>query len=173
MNLSPRLALRPLMHPQRGFTLIELMITLTIVGILAAIAYPSYTDYVVRSRRSEAKQGLIEVAQMLERNYTVANTYVNYPNGSPIVVNSLAASGGLGCVPRNCGETQTYAITFAAGSPTGNGFTLYATAVGAQLTGELRLNCALLSLDNFGQKWSAATTGALPDGTNNPRCWKS
>ena len=159
-------------RPQTGFTLIELMITVAIVGILAAIAYPSYSDYVIRSKRSEAKQALIEVAQMLERNYTVANTYVSFPNGTAITLNSTPPSG-LGCVPRNCSETQTYAITFAAGSPTANGFTLFATAVGAQATGENRLQCGRLSLDNFGQKWAATSTSGTPTAAANPKCWRS
>jgi type IV pilus assembly protein PilE len=157
---------------QAGFTLIELMIVVAIVGILVAIAYPSYSDYLVRSRRAEAKQGLIELAQMLERNYTVANSYAAYPNASPIVINSVLPNG-LGCVPRNCNETQNYAITFAPGSPTASGFTLYATAINAQAVGETRLQCGRLSLDNFGQKWASTTVGGTPSGTANTKCWRS
>ena len=157
-------------RPQTGFTLIELMITVAIVGILAAIAYPSYSDYVIRSKRSEAKQALIEVAQMLERNYTVANTYVSYPDGTGI---TLTAANGLSCVPRNCNETQTYAISFAPNSLTANGFTLFATAINGQATGETRLQCGRLSLDNFGQKWASTTTTGTPSGTANPKCWRS
>ncbi|WP_346300248.1 type IV pilin protein [Halomonas sp. BM-2019] len=58
-----------------GFTLIELMIAVAIVGILASIAYPSYTRYVTESRRAEAKVILMEVAAQLERCYTVNNSY--------------------------------------------------------------------------------------------------
>lgn len=58
-----------------GFTLIELMIVLVVLAILAAIAYPSYTDYVRKGRRADAKAALLELAQQVERAYTVTNVY--------------------------------------------------------------------------------------------------
>jgi type IV pilus assembly protein PilE len=62
---------------QTGFTLIELMVTLLIVGILTAIAIPSYRGYVLRATRAEAKQALLARASDLERCYTRNNTYVD------------------------------------------------------------------------------------------------
>lgn len=55
---------------QRGFTLIEALVTLALVGILASIAYPSYTKYVERSVLSDGKAGLFEAASMMESCYT-------------------------------------------------------------------------------------------------------
>jgi type IV pilus assembly protein PilE len=58
-----------------GFTLIELMIVVVIVGLLAAIAYPGYQQYVKRGRRADAKAALTEMAQFMERYYSENNSY--------------------------------------------------------------------------------------------------
>lgn len=63
------------MSSTRGFTLMELMITVAIVGILGAIAFPSYTAYVQRGWRTEAKSSLMQAAQAQERQFTAFNTY--------------------------------------------------------------------------------------------------
>lgn len=63
------------MHGQRGFTLIELMVVVAIVGVLAAVAIPSYQEYAVKSRRADGRVLLLEVAQKQERWYTENMTY--------------------------------------------------------------------------------------------------
>ncbi|SNY54512.1 type IV pilus assembly protein PilE [Arsukibacterium tuosuense] len=55
---------------QKGMTLIEIMIVVAIVGILAAVAYPSYQNHVMRSHRAAATSCLMELSQFMERNYT-------------------------------------------------------------------------------------------------------
>lgn len=63
------------MKKNSGFTLIELMIAVAIVGILVRIALPSYTNYVLRSHRVEAINGLLDVASRQARFYTIGNAY--------------------------------------------------------------------------------------------------
>ncbi|MGO4415522.1 type IV pilin protein [Cupriavidus sp. KB_39] len=63
----------------QGFTLIELMITVMVLGILAAIAYPQYGQYVTKARRTEAKAALARVQGAQERYFTVNNKYSSDP----------------------------------------------------------------------------------------------
>ena len=70
-------------NAQSGFTLIELMITVAIVGILAAVAYPAYTDSVRKGKRAEARTALMNLLQQQERYLTQMNTYETFAAGTP------------------------------------------------------------------------------------------
>lgn len=64
----------------RGFTLIELMIVVAVIAILAAIAYPAYTDSILKGRRAQARTAILEMIQQQERYMTQRNTYLKFTN---------------------------------------------------------------------------------------------
>jgi type IV pilus assembly protein PilE len=127
----------------KGFTLIELMITVAIVGILAAVAYPSYQRYVHRSNRAEVKAELMKTTQELERCFTSARTYV-----------------GCKASPFNT-PTNRYSIAI---TPAATTFSLTATAIGTQLKD---LECRTLTINNTNLQTATTSTGAA-----SSECWK-
>jgi type IV pilus assembly protein PilE len=118
------------MKKQKAFTLIELMVTVAIIGILASIAYPSYRDSVMKSRRADAQGALLAYANSMERYFTVKNDYVGAPTFPATVYYTLTAS-----------------IT-ASTSTTASSYTLTAQPIGAQATDI----CGILTLTDKGEK---------------------
>jgi type IV pilus assembly protein PilE len=142
-------------NAQHGVTLIELLIVMAIVGILGAIAYPSYQNHVRQGYRAEARGVLLETVQFLERNYTTTNRYDQDSAGVAIVI-PFATS------PKPGAGTAKYNITAAYGA-CGNGqcFTLSATPVaGGAMAGD---ECGTLTLTHAGVQGAGA---AIAD------CWQ-
>lgn len=119
----------------RGITFVELLIVLIIVGILAAVAYPNYRDYVARSKRNEAKAALLQIATNQERWYLNNNAYT--PNLNDVGVNATTDSGA-------------YAIAIT--SATADDFTATATY---QLPDAEAGRCLTFTIDSRGQRTSA------------------
>lgn len=152
------------MKRQKAFTLIELMITIVIIGVLAAIAIPSYQDNVKKSRRADAKGALMGLANAMERQFTITNSYCDAgSSGTSSCGTSTADTGAPTIYPTQVpvdGGTATYNLTISAA--TANTFTILATPTGQQ-TGD---KCGTLQLNNAGQK---AVSNATLDAQT---CWK-
>jgi type IV pilus assembly protein PilE len=117
-----------------GFTLIELMIVVAIIGILAAIAIPAYTSHMVRGYRAAARACLSQGAQFMERRYTTGLSYAG-------------ADTDLGCETEG-GLAARYTITMD--NLAQNTYRLVATPVGAQLSRDTA--CAVLTLNQADAK---------------------
>jgi type IV pilus assembly protein PilE len=129
----------------RGFTLIELMVTVAIVAILASIAYPAYTRYVQRGYRSEGIAMLNEAVARMERYYAQNNTYA-IPN-----------SAALGFTTANLtSPTGKYLLSVPAATATA--YTLQVAPQGSQLAD----TCGTLSIDQTGKKFPETA----------PECWR-
>jgi len=100
MNISQKI---------EGFSLIELMIAVTIVGIITAVALPTYTEHVQRTRRSDGQAALLSLAARVEHFYTENNTYVG---ATPAAVGASATSPeGYYTVTTSNLSTNTYTLT--------------------------------------------------------------
>lgn len=80
-----------------GFSLIELMIVVAVIGILAAVAYPSYTDSVLKGRRAQARTALVELLQQQERYMTQRNCYLGFTTNSSGTATASAPSPSTAC----------------------------------------------------------------------------
>ncbi|MBL0680387.1 type IVa pilus pseudopilin TppA [Aeromonas dhakensis] len=118
----------------RGFSLLELMITVAVMAILTLIAYPSYNSYMASAKRAEAKAALLEAAQYMERQFTADG---NYDGGN-------LASAGLATLPRDGGAAYYNLALNASGAR----YTLTAIPTGV-MNGD---PCGLLTLDQGGQQ---------------------
>ncbi len=130
-----------------GFTLIELMLVLVIIGILTALAVSAWQGQIVRARRLDAEASLVELAGRMERNAAASGRYDLDPAGAPVAL-PFAVS------PRSGTAYYDLALTASAAA-----FTLTATPRDGRDP-----ECAVLGLDATGTKTATGTSGAAA-------CW--
>ena len=122
----------------KGFTLVELMVVVVIVGILAAISYPSYRQYIARAKRVEAQSPLLQIATNQERFYLQNNTYTTD-------MTKLGFKTSTGVVS----DSGAYKVSVDSASP--NNFVAKAVY---QLTDSEASKCAWFQIDGRGVKTS-------------------
>lgn len=147
------------MKAQNGFTLIELMITVAIVGILAAIAYPSYTQYVIKSNRAAAQGFMLAVASKQEQYMLDAR---NYATDMPTLGYPAAA------IPTEVSDN--YVVTVTADNDATDGtplptYTVKATPTDTHKQLSLDTKCGTLTLDQAGTK-GVSGSGTVAE------CWQ-
>ena len=133
-------------NSSQGFTLIEIMITVAIIGILAAIALPAYQNYVLRAGRAEGQAALLDTSAREEQFYLGNKTYT-----------TIVGTGGLNGITTT--ESGRYTIA-VAGCPIATCYVITATAVDAQAADA---KCTTLTIDSDNVK---GATGSATD-----ECW--
>lgn len=155
-------------HPSRqhGFTLVELMIVVAIVGILAVIGYPSYNQFVQKGRRGEAKAALLSTMQLFERHFAQINSYATAAGGTTVWNGYNTYSGDS---PSS--SNYTIAAALCSGSPVGAQADQCVELTATPVTGKADTTCGSLIYRSTGEKLN------LPPGVSTPvippttGCW--
>ncbi len=147
-------------HGQLGFTLIELMIAVAIIGILMKLAYPAYANSVKKARRSDAKTALVDLAQREERYLSTANVYTT----SAPAMGYSSTSTVTTAAPMNIvsGSTAVYQMSVVVPTSAPTTFTATATRINSQTADT---QCGDFTITNTGLQGVANATSAAAD------CW--
>jgi type IV pilus assembly protein PilE len=153
----------PAVH-SAGFTLIELMVTVLIASILIGVAVPSYTTQVRKSRRTEAKTAMLDLAGREERFYSIKNTYTNV---AADLGYTGAATTNVTAMPVGNNYYQVSIVFDAATATTPADYTITALPVNDQLKDTA---CQSFKLTNTGVQTATMTSATGPD--NTTICWR-
>ena len=159
--------MKKLRVPQQGFTLIELMIVVAVIGVLAALAYPSYKEYIAKSRRAEAKAVLLSGQQWMERFYTENFRYDKNSAGT-LVTESSQFPAWFTVSPKPGDGSAVYDLAVTSGSR--DAYSVKATRKGAMASDR----CGDYELDQYGRKklTSYDSTRFATHAAALAYCWK-
>jgi len=153
----------PQYQSRRGFTLVELMVVVAVIGILSAIGYPSYTRYIVKANRSAAESFMQGVGSLEERYLLDARTY--FCTGAGACTNVLSATTTPAfIVPASVSSHYTMSVAAPDTTTSAPTYTITATPIGSQLTSDTE--CRNLTLDQNGTKGISGGTSS-----NVSSCW--
>lgn len=141
---------------RRGFTLVELVVAVALLGVILSIAVPQFLEYVRAAKRADTTGVLTEAAQFMERNFSNTGRYDKDAAG-----NDIALPAGLTVAPRSASAGEAYYNISFVGTPTDSAFTLQAVPVNS-MSGDA---CGTFTLTNTGLR---KVDGSRPLG----ECWK-
>ncbi len=144
---------------QSGFTLIEMMITVVVIGILAAVAYPSYLDYIVRGNRSAAQSFMYGVASKQEQYLLDARSYGATVAELAMTVPTEVSSKYTISIACTMPAATASCLTVQAGPPT---YIITGTPIGTQVQD---LKCRTITLNQAGAKTESGSAASAAD------CW--
>lgn len=145
-----------------GFTLIELMVVVTIIGILTAIALPAYSGYIARARRADARTQLVQVAQFMQRFYAANDSYAQDRSANN-VINQVPAS--LKVSPPD--SNKLYDLTIPTATATAYEIRMVPVALGPMGTD----TCGTFTLTSTGIR-GVLIGGVAGSTTLRDTCWK-
>ena len=156
-------------YSARGFTLIELMIVVAIIGVLASVAYPSYKEYVARSRRAEARAVLVAAQQWMERFYTENFRYDK--NSAGVAVTDATQFPSRFSVSPVPGQgSPMYYIAVVVTNNVRDVYSVTATRkAGAAMASD---RCGNFSIDHLGRKDLTNYSGFATKAAALEACWK-
>ncbi|MBI2728985.1 MAG: prepilin-type N-terminal cleavage/methylation domain-containing protein [Polaromonas sp.] len=157
------------MRRPHGFTLIELMITVVIIGILASIALPSYNSYIARARRADAKAQLLQAAQFMQRFYAANDRYDQDRGSNSVLGSGVGMPDGLRVSPAD--GTALYQLNPAISAAGNYTATVSVTAFTLSMSPILGRSqaadaCGIFTITSTGIK------GVTGNTKTRDECWK-